>query len=68
MDAVLGDAMDQTFSHLGTRYNDGENFCLHYVNAREMYNIAKAAEAGESGNPNDYRNYVLAPPTFQSER
>ena len=26
---------------------------------REMYNIIKAAEAGKSGNPNDYRDFVL---------
>src|SRR5262249_55048949 len=37
-------------------------FRLHYVTAREAYNIAKAAEAGYSGNPTDYRDPVLPPP------
>ena len=47
---------------LTSRYNDGERFVLHYVSAREMHNIALAAMDGKTGNPNDYRDYVLAPP------
>lgn len=47
---------------LTTRYNDGERYVLHYVSAREMYNIAMAAMHGKAGNPNDYRDYLLAPP------
>ena len=35
---------------------------LHYVAAREMYNIVKAAEAGEGGNPAAWRDHVYAPP------
>jgi hypothetical protein len=27
-----------------------------------MYNIIKAAEAGKSGNPNDWRDFELPPP------
>jgi hypothetical protein len=37
-------------------------FRLHYVTAREAYNIAKAAEAGHSGDPNNFRDYLLPPP------
>jgi hypothetical protein len=37
--------------HLESVYNDGKNYVLHYVTAREMYNIVKAAEAGKSGDP-----------------
>jgi hypothetical protein len=44
------------------RYNDGRRFRLHYVTAREMYNIAVAAMAGESGDPTRFRNHLLAPP------
>lgn len=32
---------------------------LHYVTAREMYNIVKAAETGLDGNPDEYRDYLL---------
>ncbi len=62
MDALLGEPMDAMFHYLESRYNDGENHVLHYVSTREMYNIIKAAEAGEKGDPNDYRNYILPPP------
>ena len=37
-------------------------FRLHYVTAREAYNIAKAAEQGHSGDPNDFRDYVIPQP------
>jgi hypothetical protein len=35
---------------------------LHYVTAREVYNIIKAAEAGKGGDPNAWRDYILPPP------
>lgn len=35
---------------------------LHYVTAREAYNIIKAAEAGENGNPNNFRDYGVREP------
>jgi hypothetical protein len=38
---------------------------LHYVTAREMYNLVKAAEAGQTGNPSDYRNFLLPPPLIR---
>ena len=56
---VLGKPADQMFAYLENKYNDGENFVLHYVTAREMFNIVKAAEAGRQGNPTWYRDYVL---------
>lgn len=62
METLLGEPAHALFSHLETRYNDGRNHVLHYVNARELFNIVKAAEDGKSGNPADYRDYVLAPP------
>jgi len=62
MDTLLGDTAHRMHSHLETTYNDGEQHVLHYVTAREMYNIIKAAEAGKTGNPNDYRDYELPPP------
>ncbi len=46
--------------HLERVYNDGSNYVLHYVTAREMYNIIKAAEAGRSGNPREYRDFAFA--------
>jgi len=35
---------------------------LHYVTAREMYNVARAAMDGRSGEPSSYFDYVVKPP------
>jgi len=51
--------LDVMFNYLEEKYNDGINYKLHYVTAREMYNIIKAAEAGENGDPGKYRNWLL---------
>ena len=60
----LGGAMRRAHEHLQRRYNDGQGWSLHYVTAREMHNIARAAEDGLSGNPGEYRDYAIAPPAF----
>jgi hypothetical protein len=44
------------------RYNDGQRWALHYVTAREMYNVALAAMEGKAGNPADYLDFRLEPP------
>jgi hypothetical protein len=48
------------------RYDDGERFVLHYVTAREMFNIALAGMQGHGGDPNAYRDHVLPPPPVAS--
>ena len=61
-DAVLGALRDRLHDDLESRYNDGTRYVLHYVTAREAYNIAKAAEQGQTGNPNAYRDFLIPPP------
>ena len=58
-DALLGPEADAMYEYLEKTYNDGEKYKLHYVTARECYNIIKAAEAGEKGDPQHYRNYII---------
>ncbi|MEQ5808622.1 hypothetical protein J3369_14555 [Alteromonas sp. NFXS44] len=65
MGALLGEPVEIMHRHLNEKYNDGEKYKLHYVSAREMYNIAKAAEAGKQGDPNDYRDFILKKPAFK---
>jgi hypothetical protein len=60
-EVVLGKWAEDMYSYLEKNYNDGRKYVLHYVTSRETYNIAKAAEAGKSGNPKDYRDYEIAP-------
>jgi len=62
IDTLLGEPVDAMFSYLEEKYNDGKHYILHYVSAREMYNIVKAAEAEESGNPATYRDYIYSRP------
>lgn len=64
IDALLGAPVAAMFDHLETRYNDGTNYRLHYVSAREMYNIVKAAEAGCQGDPGQYRDFVVPRPGY----
>ena len=35
---------------------------LHYVTAREAYNLVQAAEDNVQGDPEEYRSYALPPP------
>jgi hypothetical protein len=64
-DMLLGPPMHRMLGHLESSYNDGNRYALHYVSAREMYNIAKAAEAGETGNPHSYRDYLIPRPAYR---
>jgi len=43
-------------------FNNSKSSKLHYVSAREMVNMIRAAEAGKSGNPGDYRDYEISAP------
>jgi hypothetical protein len=49
-EVLLGQPMDGMLSYLETAYNDGQRYQLHYVTAREMYALIRAAESdmGES--------------------
>ena len=58
---LLGKDCDDMYTYLEEKYNDSKKFFLHYVSAREMYNIIKAAEADEDGDPNLYRDYLIPP-------
>jgi len=66
-EVLLGESAARMYQYLEARYNDGRKFVLHYVSAREMFNIIKAAEAGQAGNPGDYRDYLLPPPAFAGQ-
>ena len=56
---LLGDDMREFHRRIGEAFNDGTRYRLHYVTAREMYNIVKAAEAGKTGDPSEYRDFEI---------
>ncbi|MCC6124177.1 MAG: hypothetical protein IT426_04400 [Pirellulales bacterium] len=53
---------------LGPMLGDLERICrerrihLHYMTAREAFNVAKAAEAGKTGCPSEYRDFLIPKP------
>lgn len=65
-EALLSNSAVTMHETLTREFNDGREWVLHYVTAREMYNIAMAAMDGKSGSPNDYRDYRLPPPPAAS--
>ena len=58
---TLGPHFDRALSYLETHYNDGAHYILHYVTAREAYNLIRAAADGKQGDPRQYLNYVIPP-------
>ena len=66
-DMLLGGTMRQFHLDMQAWCRDN-NIKLHYVTAREMYNIARAAEDGHSGDPAQYRDHEIAPPPVREER
>jgi hypothetical protein len=65
--AVLGNEMDSIFRYLESNYNDSKNYILHYVTAREMYNIINALKEGHSSQKiEEYRNYIIKSPKYDS--
>jgi hypothetical protein len=65
IDRVLGEPMQQAHEYLRRHYNDGSDWRLHYVSARELYNIVKAAEAGKNGDPGAFLNYAIKVPEMR---
>lgn len=60
--ALLGDGGETLHRVLAEEFNDGERWRLHYVTAREMYNLAIAAMSGAGGDPGEHRDFALPPP------
>jgi hypothetical protein len=60
-DVLLGDAMLR-FHEALAEYNDGRLWKLHYVSAREMYNLARAAMDGQTANPEQLLDYEVPRP------
>jgi hypothetical protein len=62
-DALLED-LELLFADAEARYNDGKRFRLHYVTARELFNIVKATEAAAPGSIDQHRDWLLPRPAF----
>jgi hypothetical protein len=56
---LLGEPMVRFHEHLALRAAKDRNFQFHYVTAREMYNLARAAAVGYRGTCDRARDYEL---------
>jgi len=61
--ALFEDKLPQVWRLALQMASQGE-FCLHYMTAREIYNVVKAAEAGHSGDPGCYRDFEISSPNL----
>ena len=59
---MLGDHIVHLHESLAHKHNDGKRWKLHYVTAREMFNVARAAMDGKKGEPSDWFDYEVKPP------
>jgi hypothetical protein len=60
-DVLLGPPMIEFHRALARRAAEDPTFHVHYVTAREMYNLARAAAAGYTGDVAGARDYELSP-------
>ncbi|HKT79412.1 MAG TPA: hypothetical protein VJP86_04285 [Vicinamibacterales bacterium] len=60
-EAVLGSDFDNLLTAFEKNYNDGNRYVLHYVTAREAYNLAISAASGAKGAPEHYFDTPIPP-------
>lgn len=60
--ALLDSDLDALFSDAEQRYNDGNRYRLHYVTARELFNIVRATEIAPHLSVDAARSFLLHPP------
>lgn len=68
VEASLGPSIDRALDYLESRFNDGRVFRLHYITAREAFNLALAASDGVTGDPQRYFDYVVPPYLADGQR
>lgn len=61
-DLLLGKPMREFHEYLHATLGKRGKYRLHYVTAREMFNVAKAIENGFTGDPGNCRDYRILPP------
>jgi len=67
-DEVVGEHFEEALTELEQQYNDGSKYVLHYVTAREAYNLAMAAASGAKGSPSSYLDSEIPPYVASARR
>jgi hypothetical protein len=60
-DALFGQKARAMHATLAEKYNDGTRFKLHYITARQAFNVVRAAEDGRDGDPAQFFDHELPP-------
>jgi hypothetical protein len=63
---LLGEPMATFHRGLAERADRDSNFFFHYLTAREMYNLVRAAEAGWQGTVTEARDFELVPSALEA--
>src|SRR5205085_11826277 len=63
--ACSGGEFERALDYIERRYNDGRNYILHYVTAREAFDIGRAAAAGQNGDPSQFLDW--AAPRYEAD-
>ena len=58
-DALFGEKAYEMHRVLNEQFNDGRRYRLHYVTARQAYNVARAAEDGSAGDPQAWVDHAI---------
>ena len=58
-ESMLGVDLEALFADAEARYNDDVHYRLHYVTAREMFNVIKATEAGAIGSIAELKEWCV---------
>jgi hypothetical protein len=67
-DEVAGEHFESALTALEQNYNDGQRYVLHYVTAREAYNLAMSAASGATGSPSAYLDSEIPPYVASARR
>lgn len=60
-DALFGERARRMHRSLAEGYNDGQRYRLHYITARQAFNLARAAESGAGGDPRQFLDWEVSP-------
>ncbi len=60
-DALFGERARRMHRTLAEQYNDGRRYRLHYITARQAFNLARAAECGQGGDPQSFLDWEVPP-------
>ncbi|MCG8528496.1 MAG: hypothetical protein MI748_19115 [Opitutales bacterium] len=66
MKALLNGKWEETLTYLQNLQEENPEVSIHFVSAREMYNISQAAIYGHKDNPGNHRDFKISKPLLHN--